>query len=173
MQCLFLVPLCFYVVTTSETFLFYPRTQNSWTYSQEKNLPLQCSPKASSVAGWCFGNEQFLVLTSKNQPKQKPYSALNPARKDIIALSWEELHSGSLRDSYLPLRAASSATKSRQSRKAGVLFIPYVGILHGEQGSSMKVRAEMDSEESPCPPPLTMGGCQEVWCICKYHHCAK
>lgn len=140
---------------------------------RKKNLPLQCSPKASSVARWCSGNEQFLVLTSKNQPKQKPYSALNPARKDIIALSWEELHSGSLRESSLPLRAASSATKSRQSRKAGVLFIPYVSILHGEQGSSMKVRAEMDSEESPCPLPLTMGGCQEAWCICKYHHCAK
>lgn len=49
----------------------------------------------------------------------------------------------------------------------------YLGIMHGGQSSSTEVRAEMDLEESQCPPPPTMRGCQEAWSICRYHHNAK
>lgn len=71
------------------------------------------------------------------------------------------------------LTAAWAAVKSSESRKAGALFVLYLGIMHGGQSSSTEVRAEMDLEESQCPPPPTMRGCQEAWSICRYHHNAK
>lgn len=50
-----------------------------------KNLPPQSPPRVLSATRWCSESELFLVPTNKNLPKQK----LNPARKNIRALSWE------------------------------------------------------------------------------------
>ena len=51
------------------------------------------------------------------------------------------------------LTAAWAAVKCSQSSKAGALFVLYLDIMHSGQSSSTEVRAEMDLEESQCPPP--------------------